>query len=554
MAQKTYIGLSFGNHNSVIAILNKEGNPEVIANEDGEHKTPTYMAYSGSEEYAGSQAKHQAVRNAKSTLVSFRNLLGITDIEPSTESFADLYCPVTKNANGELCYKFTVRGDNEDNDIEKEVTVKEAAVKYLTRLVQTASTYLGTTIDGAVLAVPTYFTDSQKEALSEVCKDAGVPLLQTISEPCAAAITYGLGQSATKEHPQDTTALVVDVGGSSSELSIVSVRGGLFSVAAHTHLKSVSGDKVDQKLVEHFAEEFSRKTGIDIIKNNDKKALAKLSQACEVTKRTLSSASTAPCPVESLSQGLDLNGVINRIRFNIRTSSVYRPLGTAITTLLAEAGYTVNEIDQVLFVGGAARIPKLQSEVSALFPETTEIRTTDAGELDELIAEGCAKQAALISSGKAAYVEKKEVVGEHGDGIQVPALSKSVGLRLSEDKFLPILLRDTPAPASRAVVVSVPKGESVAFFSICEGDAVEPKEEEDDEENDGEVEDADQDSGPAILQSYKPGKLLGEMVLRVPESNKPVSVSVNFFVGKDHKLTVTATEKSTNTESKLEIA
>ncbi|KAJ2458112.1 Hsp70 protein that interacts with Zuo1p, partial [Coemansia sp. RSA 2322] len=164
MAQKTFIGLSFGNHNSVIAIINKDQRAEVIANEEGEHKTPTYLAFSGDEEFHGSQAKHQIVRNAHSTVAGFRDMLG-SGVTATAAGFAAV------DAEG----AFVVRTDG---DRVIRVTAHEAAVRYVGRLRATAEAYVGRAIDGAVLAVPAWFTAAQRAAVGAACADAGLALLQ----------------------------------------------------------------------------------------------------------------------------------------------------------------------------------------------------------------------------------------------------------------------------------------------------------------------------------------------------------------------------------------
>ncbi|KAJ1679089.1 Hsp70 protein that interacts with Zuo1p [Spiromyces aspiralis] len=476
-----------------------------------------------------------------------------SDVDIDAFNKASKYSSLVK-ADGNLAYKISVR-DHDGNVTDKPVPVRDAAVKYLRGLVQSASSYIGKKVDGAVLAVPTYFTAEQRKALVEVCRDAEIPILQMISEPAAAALSYNLDKGAMPANPQDTTVMVVDVGGSSTDVSIMAVRGGLFVVVGTKHLKEVSGDAMDELLVSHFAEEFKRKTQIDILGDNDRRAIAKLKQACEITKRTLSSAATAPCSVESLSQGVDFTGSINRIRFNIRTAPLYRVLVKAIESLMEECGYTANEIDRVLFVGGAARVPKLQSEVETIFPEgrTEVLSAPEVGELDELIAEGCAMQASLITAGRVKIDD--EGSPELDQGIAAPALSKTVGLRLAGDLFLPVVLRDTPVPVSRSVTVSVPPGEAVALFSIYEGTpkpAAEPADDENEEEDAGNS-DLKEAEHPSVLMSYTPGTLLGEMTMKLPESAANANVTVEFFVDKQHGLTVTATEVSTKSEAKLKI-
>ncbi|KAJ1966217.1 Hsp70 protein that interacts with Zuo1p [Dipsacomyces acuminosporus] len=534
MSPKTYIGLSFGNHNSVIAIINKDHRAEVIANEDGEHKTPTYIAFSGEEEYHGSQAKHQFVRNAKSTIMGFRDLLGKT----YSDELNNLHPGFAKIVGDNGAPVFEVETTNDDGeDVTMKLSPHDVTVRYLARLKTTAEEYLGSKIEGAVLALPVSFTDAQRKSVADACAAADLPLLQLISEPVAAALQYRLGEDASHDDAKDTLALVVDVGGSGADVTLLSVNGGLFTVLANKRTEDLSGDILDDALVKHFATEFKRQYQIDILDGN-KKAVRKLKQAAEVTKRTLSASATAPCAVESLADGIDFSGTINRTRFDILANRTYAPLLDTIGAVVAEAGYTPAQVGQVLFCGGAARIRKLQSKVALLFPESTVIRE-DAGELDEVIASGCAEQAALIAQGIV------EAPGVDAVSTEVAVLAKPVGLQLSADNLVAVLQKDTPLPASRTIKVSLPAGEKRAYLAISEGEPIPPKEEEEDEDIPSDEEDDDEEKEEAEKEKpalYRPSKLLAEMVLELDQADENTRVEVKFFVGTDKKLTVTALE------------
>ncbi|KAJ1951453.1 Hsp70 protein that interacts with Zuo1p [Linderina macrospora] len=527
---KTYIGLSFGTSNSVIAIINKENRAEVIANEDGEHKTPSYIAFSGEEEYHGSQAKHQFVRNAQNTILGFRDLLGkaFSDAPVSAEGAKIV------NQDGTAVYEVTtVNEEGEESTLR--LSAHDATVRYLVRLRTSAEDYLGHKITGAVLAVPVWFTEQQKESVRAACTAAELPVLQLISEPAAAALMYGLGADASHDDAKDALALVVDVGGAGADVSLVAVHGGLFTVVGSKHTADVSGSTLDDVLVKHFAGEFKKQTGIDVLDGKHARSVRKLTEAAEITKRTLSAATTAPCAVESLADGMDFNGTINRTRFDILAGRVYNPLLDAVRDVVAEAGYTPAQVSQVVFCGGAARIRKLQSKVALLFPETTEIRE-EVGELDEVIAAGCAEQAALIAQG-VIEVDAKEAA--------VPVLAKPIGLQLSADELIAVLQKDTPLPASRTVKVALPAGEKRAYLAVAEGEPVAPKDEDEEDEESEEEKKAQ--------PLYRPSKLLAEMVLELEAADADTRVEVKFFVGTDRKLTVVATEPKSGKSIQAEI-
>ncbi|KAJ2558145.1 Hsp70 protein that interacts with Zuo1p, partial [Coemansia sp. RSA 1836] len=389
--------------------------------------------------------------------------------------------------------------------------------------------YLGRKIDGAVLAVPVWFTEAQRSSIGAACADAGLPLLQLVTEPAAAALQYGLG----RESAGDSVALVVDVGGTGSDVSLVAATGGLVSVVSSAHTTAVSGEVIDDVLVRHFAGEFTRANGVDVMGNA--RAVRKLRQAVEGTKRTLSSATTAPCAVESLADGIDFNSSVNRTRFDILCARTYAPLLETIEKVVGDAGYALSQVDQVLLCGGAARVRKLQSRVASLFPESTAVRDDAAEELDEVIAAGCAEQAALIAQGVA------DPSVQAAADLKVDVLAHAVGLQIDADGLAPVLRKDTPLPASRSVRVALPKGETRAYIAVSEGEPVPPKPESEDDDEEAEAEeeeDVEEDAAPL----YRPTRLLAEMVLELDAADEDTRVEVTFFVGTDKKLTVTAAE------------
>ncbi|KAJ2135578.1 Hsp70 protein that interacts with Zuo1p, partial [Coemansia sp. RSA 637] len=254
--------------------------------------------------------------------------------------------------------------------------------------------------------------------------------------------------------------------------------------------------------------------------------MRKLLQAVEVTKRTLSAAPTAPCAVESLAGGMDYNGTITRTRFDILANKAYAPLEAAIEQALEAAGYSTEQIDQVLLCGGAARVRKLQTRVALMFPESTQVRSE--GELDEVVASGCAAQASLLAQS----AEPAQAA------VSAQVLNAPVGLRVSSERMEPVLLKNTPLPAKRTVKVVLPAGETRAYIAVSEGESVPKAEVDEDEDEDEESGDEDDEEPPR----YRPSRLLAEMILELDEATDATRVEVSFFVGTDGKLTVTATE------------
>ncbi|ORX64665.1 HSP70-domain-containing protein, partial [Basidiobolus meristosporus CBS 931.73] len=426
----------FGTYYSCISILNKEGRAEVIANEDGDRMIPSIVAFSGDEEFCGTPAKHQELRNAQNTVSEFRNALG-QDLAEVQKIYAQTASKITEK-DGVAAFEVNYK------DAEAKFTAKEITSKFFVTLKQTAENYLGKTVDGVVMAVPSYFTEKQNEELKQAVEAAGLHILQLIHEPTAAALAYNLGQNASRKDADDKTVLVADLGGHNLDLTLLAARGGVYTVLGSGQDHELGGKNFDEALVNHFAAEFKRKNNIDISSN--KRALNKLRAACEITKRTLSSAASAPCSVESLAEGLDFHSNINRMRFEMLCNKLFSQFLNAVEKVLEDNKLQASQIDEVLLVGGSTRIPKLQLKLRDVFPESTVVRTDV--EADEAIAIGCALQALLISSlGDDESHYKSYLAPEVTNALHT---TKAIGL-VHEKEFYPIVSAATPLPLHRNV-------------------------------------------------------------------------------------------------------
>ncbi|KAJ1975903.1 Hsp70 protein that interacts with Zuo1p [Dimargaris xerosporica] len=515
------IGLSFGSGYSCIAILNKDQQPEIIANADGEHKTATAISFLGDEVLFGSEAKAQTVRNATNTVCDFQPLVGLP-FDASRAQALSANTVVDKGGrfgfqvqfNGETCI----------------FTAEDLAVKFIQHLVATAENYIGAKVGGVVLADPSQYTADQSRVLGTLIQSAGFRLLQLVREAPTAALAYSLGCTATPQDPQDTNILVADVGYSATQITVLTVRGGLYSVLASASDRQFCGQAFDAILTTYFANEFKNLNKVDIAGNT--RAQAKLALACELTKRALTNSKTAPCSVESLAEGLDLHANINRMRFDILSSKLYSVLATLVNQALGAAGLHTDEIDQVLLVGGAARVPKVQGKLQALFPGTTQFR--QELEADEVIATGCAKQARLITAGQATSdVEQSPA----------PAMAQPLGLRLGEKDFVTVIPRHTPVPAVRTVQVVSPT--TTAYFAIAQAQATiqeftVPAEDEDDE---------DEIQRKTV---FEPQLLLAELALANVTAN--ATLDLTFHVDTAKALTVTVVDPASQRSASVRVA
>ncbi|PVU86721.1 hypothetical protein BB561_006586 [Smittium simulii] len=535
---ESYIGLNIGNYNSVIAVLSAEkGVVDVIANEDGDHKTPTYLAFADSELYSGTQAKHQSIYNHSNTIVGFLETLGKGP--EASPALADFFCKFTKGDDGSSHYLIA-----EQDGSQSKYSSYQILVKFLTQLKNTASQNLGCKIDGAVLSLHSSWSQEQVSLFTQACKEADLPVLQLIDETSAAILATDLLDSAS-----DDNVIVVNVGATKTDLSLVNVRLGLELPVAKASTEEFSGEKVDNVLMSFFADEFKRSSSIDVIANNKNRELLKLKYGVETTKHTISNARTnsasVPCTIESLSNGFDFNSKITKLRFEMLCNRFAPVLEKHLLDLLQKSKYSPLEISKVLFVGGSAEVSqKLISKIMSMFPNATKVEHDHSA--DEMIAVGCANQAHLIHIAETVF-DQSSPSSNSIENIKV--LASPVGLKLSEDSMITVLSKNTPLPAVRDIFVNLPKDlGSTAYFAICEGKPnVMPPQPEESEEDDDDV------AEPVIPAAYSPSNLLAEFSLDLPESTKDKKIKLSFHIDINQKLTVTAKDTSSNTSSSIEI-
>ncbi|KAI7907357.1 heat shock protein 70 family [Cokeromyces recurvatus] len=471
----TVIGINFGTAYTSIAYLNKDGRADCLANEEGDRQIASVLAFHGDEEVIGSQAKSDIPRHPNQTIANFRANIGksFTEAENLTGSAA----PIVDKA-GVPAYEIELPSGK------TVFTAKEVSAKYLRHIRESAEAFLGTAVNGAVMAVPSYFTEKQREELVSAAEDAGIKVIQLIHESAAAALAYGVGQESTNKDPQDKTIVICDLGGHSFDVTVLAVRSGMFTILATAHDTKVGGASFDDNLIKHFTAEFQKKAKIDI--NNNQKALSKLRNAVEVTKKMLSSANSAPCFVESLADGVDFHSTINRMRFEILSKNVFAQLQTVIHQVLEKSQLDASEIDEVLLAGGSARIPRFALKIREVFTnENTKV--LNELESDEVVARGCAIQGSLVSG-----FEKEDIdAAIHPVVTLAPNTTKAIGVLNAKGEFITVIPRGTALPTRRVFEFgNAEDNQSAAYLALYEGEHViekvevkpEPVEVEDDEE------------------------------------------------------------------------
>ncbi|KAF8123890.1 Hsp70 protein-domain-containing protein [Boletus edulis] len=491
------LGINLGNSYASIAVFTKEGVAECIANEDGERQIACVLAFHGEEMYIGNQAKQQLVKNAQNTITGFRNLLGKKFSEvpqdklsvstpviqhpslPDTPAYKvkvlqPAPSPLPRTATNTPAASQVATPRSEPVEVERILTVSEVTTIFLASLRQSAEDFLGRKITGVVIAVPTWFDDAQRQALSMAAEDAGIHVLQLLDD--AGAIAACTSDSADGA-PTDCTQLIVDLGASSLELSLLSIREGLAYALATLSDSTIGGDEIDSKLIRFFAKDFTKKTKTPLTvapatDAQDKRAEAKLRLAVEHTKRTLSaSPGAATCSVESLKDGLDYTGSINRLRFDMEMRSIYDKVYVKVKELAESAEIDLYDIDEIVYIGGSASLPGLDESISQGFTESV-ITSFKAGTVvgggvgdpTTILARGCALQAhLLVSLAQTSSEELLETFNKESEATSVAAISRTIGLLVPQEDaagslggiWIPLVLKETPLPCRRMLTFEV---------------------------------------------------------------------------------------------------
>lgn len=414
-------------------------------------------------------------------------------------------------------------------------TASEINSKFLRHIRESAETFLGAAVEGAVFAVPSYFTEEQRKALKDAAEAAGIKVLQLIYGSAAAVLAY-----ENVKQDQDKTVVVCDLGGHSFDVTALTVRSDLYSILATAHETKLGGSSFDDLLISHFATEFKKKSKVDIADN--RKALAKLRGAVELTKKMLSSANSAPCFVESLAEGMDFHSTINRMRFEIMANKVFASALNVIRQVLDKAQLEASEVDEVILVGGSARIPKFAIKLREIFTsEHTQIRSEI--EPDEVVARGCALQGSLLAG-----FDDETIQASQEPVITVaPHTQKAIGVVNADGEFITIIPRGTALPVRRTFEFSnAAAGQTHAYLALHEGDRIVEKTEIKPEPVEGEEEQEELEPEIVTKVVTKPAALLVEACLPLEKGSEAKSskIEVQLTIDAERKLGLVLREKN----------
>jgi L1 cell adhesion molecule like protein len=376
------VGIDLGTTYSCVGVWRNES-VDIIANDMGERTTPSYVSFSETERLIGQAAKNQCSRNPRNTIFDAKRLIGRKFSDPIVKADMKLWpFDVKEGSGGRPVIEVEFKGET------RQFFPEEVSSMVLGKMKETAEAYIGETVKDAVVTVPAYFNDSQRQATKDAGRIAELNVLRIINEPTAAAIAYGLDKADQEEQ----NVLIFDLGGGTFDVSLLTIDEGVFEVMATAGDTHLGGEDFDNALVDHCVKDFKRKHKKDPSPNP--RSMRRLRTQCESAKRTLSAAVRATIEVDSLFDGVDFHITITRAKFEQLCNEQFRNCLEPCRKVLQDAKISKNEVNEIVLVGGSTRIPKIQALLSQFFNGKELNKSINP---DEAVAWGAAVQAAVLT-------------------------------------------------------------------------------------------------------------------------------------------------------------